>query len=172
MQHAEASQPPSNMASAIPVSVTRTEMTQIVLPTHTNNLGTAFGGQIAAWIDICAAVSAQRLCRRPAVTASMDSLHFRRPVKQGMVVILRSQVNRTWGTSMEGGVRVEAEDPATGQREHCCTAYLTFVMLGVDGRPAPAPHVSPEGESEAQRRWEHAAVRRRGRLALRSGLKR
>ena len=97
-------------------------MTQIVLPTHTNNHGTAFGGQLAAWIDICGGVSAQRCARTPCVTASFDQLHFVAPVRRGMVVVLNSQVNRTWRTSMEIGVRVEAEDPETGQRSHCCTA--------------------------------------------------
>ena len=142
-------------------------MTQIVLPTHTNNLGTAFGGQIAAWIDICAAVSAQRLARAAAVTASMDGLHFRRPVRQGMVVVLRSQVNRVWHSSMEIGVRVEAEDPVTGCREHCCTAYLTFVVVGPDGRPGASPALDLEGDAENQRRWEQAAIRRKSRLELR-----
>lgn len=142
-------------------------MTQIVLPTHTNNLGTAFGGQIAAWIDICAAVSAQRLARAAAVTASMDGLHFRRPVRQGMVVVLQSQVNRVWRSSMEIGVRVDAEDPATGNREHCCTAYLTFVVIGADGRPGVAPGLDLEGQEENERRWTQAAIRRKSRLELR-----
>ena len=90
---------------------TTVEMTQLVLPSNTNNLGTAFGGQIAAWVDICAAVSAQRFCRMSVVTASMDALHFLNPVHQGMVVILKSTVNAAWNTSMEIGVRVESEDP-------------------------------------------------------------
>jgi acyl-CoA hydrolase len=151
----------------VPITSTRTEMTQIVLPSHTNNLGTAFGGQIAAWIDICAAVSAQRLCHAPAVTASMDGLHFRRPVRQGMVVVLRSQVNRVWNSSMEVGVRVEAEDPSTGQREHCCTAYLTFVVVGDDGAPGVAPDLDLGDDPDARRRWEQAEIRRRSRLDLR-----
>lgn len=151
----------------VPVAKTRTEMTQIVLPTHANNLGTAFGGQIAAWADICAAVSAQRLCHAPAVTASMDGLHFRRPVRQGMVVVLRSQVNRVWRSSMEVGVRVEAEDPATGLREHCCTAYLTFVVVRPDGTPGVAPDVDPGDTADDVRRWEQAEIRRTSRLELR-----
>lgn len=151
----------------VPVDVTRTEMTQIVLPTHTNNLGTAFGGQIAAWIDICAAVSAQRLCRAPAVTASMDGLHFLRPVRRGMVVVLKSQVNRVWRSSMEVGVRVDAEDPATGLREHCCTAYLTFVVVTPDGAPGEAPDVDPGDDPHDARRWEQAEIRRQSRLELR-----
>ncbi|MCB9506203.1 MAG: acyl-CoA thioesterase [Myxococcales bacterium] len=142
-------------------------MTQIVLPTHANNLGTAFGGQIAAWIDICAAVSAQRLARAPAVTASMDSLLFRRPVRQGMVVVMRSQVNRVWRSSMEVGVRVEAEDPASGTRELCCTAYLTFVVVDAAGAPVDAPTLDLSGDAEAPRRWEQAEQRRQARLELR-----
>lgn len=151
----------------VSVEVTRTEMTQIVLPTHANNLGTAFGGQIAAWIDICAAVSAQRLCRAPAVTASMDGLHFMRPVRQGMVVVLKSQVNRAWRSSMEVGVRVDAEDPSTGLREHCCTAYLTFVVVDSGGNPGVAPAVDPGPDPHDRRRWEQAEIRRLSRLELR-----
>lgn len=145
-------------------------MTQIVLPTHTNNLGTAFGGQIAAWIDICAAVAAQRLSKAPAVTASMDSLHFRRPVRQGMVVVMRAQVNRAWSTSMEVGVRVEAEDPETGLREHCCNAYLTFVVVDASGRPKACPELDPGTEPDDLRRWEQAEIRRDARLELRRRL--
>ncbi len=145
-------------------------MTQIVLPTHANNLGTVFGGQMAAWIDICAAVSAQRLAKAPAVTASMDSLHFRRPVRQGMVVVVRSQVNRAWTTSMEVGVRVEAEHLETGEREHCCNAYLTFVVVDAAGNPVQCPTLDPGGEVDDLRRYEQAALRRASRLALRAEL--
>jgi len=142
-------------------------MTQIVLPEHTNNHGTTFGGQIAAWVDICAAVSAQRFCRRPVVTASMDQLHFLRPVRRGMVVVLLSRVNRAWRTSMEVGVRVEAEDPLTGLRESCCTAYLTFVGLGDDNRPRALPALDPGEDPSAARRWREAGLRRQARLRMR-----
>lgn len=147
---------------------TKTEMTQLLLPTHTNNHGNAFGGQIAAWCDICAAVAAQRLCRGPVVTASMDQLHFLRPVRQGMVIVLRARVNRTWRSSMEVGVRVEAEDPSSGSRVHCCSAYLTFVRLDGHGRPAPIPGVDLGGDPEALRRWEEAEERREARLAVKA----
>ncbi len=146
---------------------TRVEMTQIVLPTHTNNHGTAFGGQIAAWCDICAAVSAQRFARGVVVTASMDQLHFLLPVRRGMVVVLLGQVNRAWRTSMEVGVRVEAEDPATGERVHCCTAYLTFVGLDPAGRPRTLPALDFAGEAVAARRFEEAGLRRDARLKMR-----
>jgi len=148
---------------------TRVEMTQIVLPSHTNNHGTAFGGQIAAWCDICAAVAAQRFCRRPVVTASMDQLHFIRPVLRGMVVVLRACVNRAWRTSMEVGVRVETEDPLTGERELCCTAYLTFVALpDEDGQRAQVPSLDTTGDAVATRRVREADLRREARLRIRA----
>lgn len=152
---------------SVKISDTRVEMTQIVLPTHTNNLGTAFGGQIAAWADVCAAVSGQRFARGPVVTASMDSLLFERPVRQGMIVVLYSQVNRVWRTSMEIGVRVEAEELTSPRREHCCTAYFTFVALDASGAPRVAGELDLEGDPNQIRRWEQAEIRRQSRLALR-----
>ena len=143
------------------------EMTQLVLPSHTNNHGTAFGGQIAAWVDVCAAVSAQRFCRMPVVTASMDALHFLHPVQQGMVVILKSTVNSAWNTSMEIGVRIESEDPLTGKRLHCCTAYLTFVAIDENGRKQPLPTLSCDGSDEWKRRKQEAQDRRDLRLRIR-----
>ena len=147
---------------------TRVELTQIVLPTHTNNHGTAFGGQIAAWCDIAGAVAAQRFCRMPVVTASMDQLHFLRPTKHGMVVILQSQVNQAWNTSMEVGVRVEAEDPLTGERSHCCTAYLTFVALGEGGRKNSVPQLDVSVDPIFERRAREAQGRRDARLKVRA----
>lgn len=149
------------------LAATRVEMTQIVLATYTNNLGTVFGGQIAAWIDVCAAVSAQRLARGPVVTASMDELHFLRPVEEGMVVILRAQVNRTWRSSMEVGVRVDAEHPFTGRVDHCCSAYLTFVALDVQKQPRAIPSLDFGGDDVARRRHEDAQLRRDNRLQMR-----
>lgn len=142
-------------------------MHQIVLPTHTNNHNTVFGGQIAAWCDICAAISAQRYCRGAVVTASMDQLHFLRPVRKGMVVVLRSQVNQAWRTSMEVGVRVDAEDPATGSVVHCCTAYLTFVALDAHGQPRPVPPIDTGDDPALIRRAREAVERRDSRLRMR-----
>lgn len=143
------------------------EMTEIVLPTHTNALGTAFGGQVMAWTDICAGIAATRHARQIVVTASMDDLHFRAPIYQGEVVILKAQVNRAFHTSMEVGVRVEAENPLTGERRHCSSAYLTFVALDADGNRVPIPPLVPETEDE-KRRYEEAAERRRIRLKRRN----
>ncbi|HHB89725.1 MAG TPA: acyl-CoA thioesterase [Anaerolineae bacterium] len=143
------------------------EMTQLVLPTHTNPLGTAFGGQVMAWIDICAGIAATRHARQIVVTASMDDLHFRAPIYQGEVVILKAQVNRAFRSSMEVGVRVEAENPLTGERRHCSSAYLTFVALDAEGNRLPVPPLLPETEDE-KRRYEEAAERRRIRLERRN----
>jgi acyl-CoA hydrolase len=146
----------------------KVQMTQIVLPSHTNNHGTAFGGQIAAWCDICAAVSAQRFCRSPVVTASMDELHFGSPIKRGMVVILDANVNRAWRSSMEVGVRVTTEDPITGVRALCCEAFLTFVAIDDAGSPVSVPTLDIESDSDAQVRFGEAQARRDARLAARA----
>lgn len=143
------------------------EMTQIVLPQFTNNHGTVFGGQIAAWADICAAVSAQRFARGPVVTASMDQLHFLAPVRKGMVLVMRSMVNQAWRTSLEVGVRVDAEDVATGTLEHCCSAYFTFVALDPEGRPRAVPVMDLVGDVAGLQRAEDAELRRRMRLEMR-----
>lgn len=153
------------------VEDSKVEMTELVLPSHTNNHGTAFGGQIAAWCDIAAAVSAQRFCRRSVVTASMDELHFLQPVKKGMVVILYAQVNQAWTSSMEIGVRVEAEDPLSGSKVHCCSAYLTFVALNAHGRPSPVPKLNMQDNPLYIRRGEEAKERRDARLKMRESRK-
>jgi len=141
----------------------------IVLPPNTNAHGTCFGGQISAWVDIIAAISAQRASRGPVVTASMDSLHFRRPIPLGHIVTLKAIVNRVWSTSMEVGVKVTAEDPHTGEKTHTCTAYLTFVALDDQGKPRSIDQVTPTTPEET-RRWSQAEIRRQGRLKTREAL--
>jgi acyl-CoA hydrolase len=145
---------------------TATEMTWIVMPGQANALGTVFGGQIMAWIDVCAAVSAQRLSHSDVVTVGMDELTFEAPIKQGHIVVLRSLVNWVGSTSMEVGVRVESEDPRTGVRRKTSTAYLTFVAVDADGarlRLPPLVLTTPEQE----RRFADACRRRDQRLASR-----
>ncbi|MGB0639956.1 MAG: acyl-CoA thioesterase [Myxococcota bacterium] len=149
------------------INTSDVEMTQIVLPSHTNNHGTAFGGQLAAWIDICAAVSAQRFSREAVVTVSMDEINFRKPVRRGMVVTLKSRVNQAWTTSIEVGVRVDAEDPKTGTIVHCCSAYLTFVAIDDDGNKCEVPELVVGSCPEAQERVQQAQDRRDNRLAMR-----
>ena len=151
----------------VPVDATNVEMTQIVLPSHANNHGTVFGGQMAAWIDVCAAVAAQRFARKAVVTASIDEIHFVKPVRRGMVIVLKARVNQSWGTSMEVGVRVDAEDPRTGDTAHCCTAYLTFVAINDDGKPSQVPILDTAGDEESALRATQAQDRRDNRLAMR-----
>src|ERR1700741_1231906 len=93
-------------------------MTEIVLPSHANALGTIFGGQIMSWIDIAGAIAAGRHARRVVVTASIDALHFVAPVKVGHIVHIRAAVNFASRTSMEVGVRVDSENPLTGELTH------------------------------------------------------
>lgn len=147
-------------------SETRCEMTQIVMPGQCNALGTVFGGQVMAWIDICAAVAAQRFTQMPVVTAAMDSLIFRAPIQNGQVAVLQAMVNWAGRTSLEVGVRVEAEDTLAGVRTHTSTAYLTFVALDADRRPVPVPELVPQTETE-MRRFQAAIERRRIRMEAR-----
>lgn len=145
-------------------------MTEIVLPSDTNALGTIFGGKIMSWIDIAAAIAAGRHARRVVVTASIDALHFVAPVKVGHVVQLRAQVNFASKTSMEVGVRVDSENPMTGEMTHTSTAYTTFVALDDHGRPTPVPPILPETPDE-KRRFEAAKKRRESRILLGEELK-
>jgi septum formation protein len=147
-------------------SATRCEMTWIVMPGQTNALGTVFGGQVMAWIDVCAAVAAQRFARSDVVTAAMDQLIFRAPIRHGEIAVLQATVNQASRTSMEVGVRVESEDPRTGTRTHTSTAYLTFVSLDEQRRPRPLPVLRPQSDEE-RRRERQAIQRRDDRLAAR-----
>jgi acyl-CoA hydrolase len=141
----------------------KVEMTQIVLPAHTNRFGTVFGGTVMSWIDICAAVSAMRHAANLAVTASMDELHFLSGAKLGQIMTLKSQVNYAGTSSMEIGVRVESEDPVSGVQKHTATAYLTFVAVDEHGKRQAVPELIPTTDTE-RRRYEKAAERRKRRL--------
>lgn len=150
-----------------PVSASQVTMTEMVLPQHTNSFGNVFGGQVMAWIDICAAIAAQRHARMPVVTASVDALQFVKPVLRGWTINLKASVNFTAKSSMEIGVRVDAENPLTGETFHTASAYMTFVALGDDFKPAAVPPVLPESDEE-KRRFKAATIRRQHRLALRA----
>lgn len=151
---------------SVPVSQSHVTMTELVLPQHTNALDSIFGGVIMSWVDIAAAIAAQRHTGMPVVTASIDALNFVAPVYKGWIVNIRASVNFTGQTSMEVGVRVDAENPTTKQVFHTASAYLTFVALGKDGKPAPVPPVKPEGEAQV-RRFKDAEKRRALRLQAR-----
>lgn len=141
-------------------------MTEIVLPSHTNALGTVFGGVIMSWIDIAGAIAAGRHCRSQVVTASIDDLAFVASVKLGWFVQVRARVNYTARTSMEIGVRVDAENPTTGEWHHTASAYLTFVALDRNGKPTPVPPLQLDTE-EKKRRSGDAVKRREFRLKRR-----
>ncbi|MCM2322025.1 MAG: acyl-CoA thioesterase [Oligoflexia bacterium] len=145
-------------------------MTEMVLPSDTNALGTIFGGKIMSWIDIAAAIAAGRHARRVVVTASIDALHFLTPVKVGHVVHIRAMVNYAAHTSMEVGVRIDSEHPLTGEITHTATAYTTFVALDDHGRPTPVPPVLAATEVE-KRRFAAAIKRRESRVRLAEELK-
>ena len=138
-------------------------MTQLVLPQHTNALGTMFGGVLMSWIDIAGAIASQRHCNSEVVTASIDQLNFVAPVKIGWVVNMKASVNFTSKTSMEVGVRIEAENPKTSELFHTASAYMTFVALGSDGRPKSVPPLVLETDLE-KRRFAAALRRREQRL--------
>lgn len=145
-----------------------TDMTELVLPPHTNALGTVFGGQVMAWIDICAAIAAQRHCGRVAVTAAVDELTFRAPIHLGDVVCLTAWLNEAFGSSMEVQVRVEVEDRQTRARTLCADALLTFVNLDHEtGRPLSVPPLKTQTPDEEKRRCD-AHIRRKARLAKRN----
>lgn len=145
------------------VAASRVEMTQVVLPQFTNTVGTMFGGQMVSWIDICAAVSCQRHCKSAVVTASIDSVHFLEPIKQGYIVVLQSQINAVFSTSMEVGTTVYAEHPITGTRTKAIHAYCTFVSLNEEGKPKTVPELILETEDDKK---EHAAALMRRELRL------
>lgn len=149
--------------SAKPVRASHVEMTEMVLPNDTNRLGNLLGGSLMHWIDIAGAIAAWRHTNRICVTASVDELNFLHPIKEGEVVVLRASVNRAFHTSVEVGVKVSKENPATGERRHTNTAYLTFVALDDAGRPTAVPAVRPSSPEE-RRRYRDAARRRKLRL--------
>jgi acyl-CoA hydrolase len=155
---------------AKPAKESAVTMTEIVLPSHANALGTIFGGQIMSWIDIAAAIAAGRHARKVVVTASIDALHFLAPVKVGHVVHIRAMVNFCSRTSMEVGVRVDSENPVTGESHYTAKAYLTFVALDEHGRPTPVPSLLIESPEE-KRRHEQARRRREARIQLAEELK-
>ena len=126
-------------------------MHELVLPNDTNILGNVLGGRVMHLIDICAAMSAYKHARQPVVTASVDQLDFLAPAKKGDIVILKSSVNYVHKTSMEVGVRIEAETPLTGEIRHTATAYLTFVALNDKNKPMSIPDIIPESDKEKYR---------------------
>ena len=140
------------------------------MPHHANNLGHVFGGVMLSMMDRTAAVAAFRHCRLNVVTASIDRVDFREPIHVGDLVVMKASVNFVGRTSMEVGVRVEAEELLTGRRRHTNSCYLTFVAVDRNGRPIEIPPVAPETPDEL-RRFQAAEQRRKVRLQEREAEK-
>ncbi len=147
------------------VSQSRCEMNEIVLPNDTNGLGNLMGGRLLYYMDVCAAISAQRHANRVCVTASVDTVEFHSPIFQSEIVHIVGQVNRAFTTSMEIELNVWAENPLTRTRRKCNRAFYTFVALDDEGKPVRVPPIHPETDEERER-YESAAKRREFRLVF------
>jgi acyl-CoA hydrolase len=148
---------------AHPVRESQHETSELMMPQHANNLGHVFGGVMLSMMDRTAAIAAFRHCRLNVVTASIDRVDFREPILVGDLVVMKASVNFVGRTSMEVGVRVEAEELLTGRRRHTNSCYLTFVAVDRTGKPIEIPNVIPETNDE-QRRYQAAQQRRQRRL--------
>ena len=126
-------------------------MHELILPNESNALGNVFGGRVMHYMDMCAAMSAYKHARLPVVTASVDRLDFMSPAKVGDILILKSAVNYVSNSSMEVGVRIEAENPLTGNVKHTASAYLTFVGLNEDKKPTRLYKITPQNTEEERR---------------------
>lgn len=144
--------------------------TEIVLPNDTNTLGNLMGGRLLHWMDICAAVSAQRHCGRVVVTASVNNVSFNQPIRLAEVVTLQAKVSRAFSSSMEVFIDVWVEDCATGAKRKCNEAIYTFVAVDQLGNPIHVPSIEPESEEEI-RRFDGALRRRQLSLILAGKMK-
>lgn len=149
-----------------PRAASLTHMVEYVLPQHANIGSTVFGGQIMAWVDLCAAICAQRHSGHPCVTAFVDDLLFKRPVRVGQVVRLQAQVVATFRTSMEIEVDVTGEDTVTGEVWPTVEARVVFVAMDESRKPTPVPPLMLETEDDRAAQ-SAAEQRRQARLAKR-----
>jgi len=140
-----------------------TTVTKLMMPMDASVSGNVFGGTILKLIDEVGSIAAVRHARRNIVTASVDQMNFLAPVHVGDLLRVIASVNYVHKTSMEIGVRVEAEDPLTGKIRHTGTCYLTCVAIDKNGRPTPVPTLIPDTEQD-KRHWAEAEVRRDHRL--------
>lgn len=144
----------------------RVEMVELVLPNDANTMGNVLGGRVLHWIDLAAAIVAHRHCRSETVTVSLDQMSFLAPIKVGQLAVIAAKMTYTGRTSMEIRVDVQCEDLLSGERKQTSTAYLTFVAVDKQGRPAPVPPLVLETD-EDRREWREAESRRAARLQSR-----
>jgi len=140
-------------------------MNELVLPNDTNVFGNLMGGRLMYWMDIAAAMAATKHCNTPCMTASVDNLSFKNPIKLGNVVHIEAHVTRAFNTSMEIFIKVWGEDSLHQYRYESNEAYFTFVALDPNNKPRLVPPVIPETEQE-QKLFEGALRRRQVRLIL------
>lgn len=147
-----------------------TIMTEMVLPNDTNTLNNLMGGKLMHWLDIAAAIAAQKHSNRIVVTASADNISFKQPIALGNVLTLKSQVTRSFSSSMEVFIEVTAEDIPANKKVMTHRAYFTFVAVDQNGKPIEVPEVIPETEDEIEQ-YDGALRRRQLRLVLAKRMK-
>lgn len=145
-------------------------MRELVMPQDTNPRDTIFGGKIMSWMDMAAAMCAERHCEKPVVTVHISDIDFIAPLKVGNHAIISASLNFVGDSSMVVGVRVDAESPYEGTMAKCTKAYLTFVALDENRRPINVPRLEPETDDE-KRRYRNAEKRAASRKELRKRLK-
>lgn len=160
----------NNKMEAKKVSVSLTTMNEIVLPNDTNIFGNLMGGRLMYWMDIAAAIASGKHCNAPVMTASVDNISFKTPIKLGNVVHIEAHITRAFNTSMEVFLKVWGEDPLHQYRYESNEAYFTFVALDPNGKPRPVPPAVPETETE-KKLYEGALRRRQLRLILAGKMK-
>ena len=143
----------------------RAILTEIVLPNDTNNLDNLMGGKLMNWMDITAAISAQRHSNRTSVTASVNNVSFNNPIPRGSVVTIEANISRSFNSSMEIFLDVWAEDTLSGEKTKCNEAIYTFVAVSKLGKPVKVPEVIPEPKTE-KIRFDGALRRRQLSLIL------
>ncbi|MFC6988714.1 acyl-CoA thioesterase [Haloplanus sp. GCM10025708] len=136
------------MEDTTTLAESHTEMTELLLPNDTNNLGRALGGVVLHWMDVCGAIAGMRFANRQVVTASMDHVDFKSPIDLGEVAVVEAYVYDTGRTSVEVKVDVYAENPRTGEKRETTASFFTFVALGDDGEPAPVPDLNCPTQGE------------------------
>jgi len=159
----------TNLTAKIPQD-SFTQMNEIVLPNDTNTLHNLMGGKMLHWMDICAAIAAQKHSNKIVVTASVDSVSFREAIKLGDVVTLTAYVTRSFNSSMEVFIEVWAQNIPTGEKIKSNEAYYTFVALDSRHRPTPVPAIDPQSEVEKEK-YVGALRRRQVRLILAGKMK-
>jgi acyl-CoA hydrolase len=146
-------------------SASHTIMNELVLPNDTNAFGNLMGGRLMYWMDIAAAMAASKHCNAPCMTASVDNLSFKNPIKLGNIVHIEAKVTRAFTSSMEIHIKVWGEDMLHQYQYESNEAYFTFVALDPNSKPRPVPKIIPETDEE-KKLYEGALRRRQIRLIL------